>query len=207
LEFEVDDITKDWASHTLYDFVHIRLLWGVIDDWTKVYAESFRYASLVAPWFVAQHRCRHMKSGGYLQFADIDFTPRCDDGTMPKDTIWRKWERTAHTFREISHRRFFVVQETKQEMKDAGFVDIVEKRYKLPIGGWSSDLKYREIGRVSQFFSATPRYDLTVPGVVVCKVLGNRNGRLDHGSCNGVSRGKTSLWSTCDAVFHVTDKF
>lgn len=43
LEFEVDDITKDWASNTLYDLVHIRLLWGVIDDWPKVFAESFKY--------------------------------------------------------------------------------------------------------------------------------------------------------------------
>jgi hypothetical protein len=47
LEFEVDDITKDWASQTLYDLVHIRLLWGVVDDWPKVYAESFKYASFI----------------------------------------------------------------------------------------------------------------------------------------------------------------
>lgn len=54
LEFEVDDITKDWASQTLYDLVHIRLLWGVIDDWPKVYAESFRYtAALTASDYIA----------------------------------------------------------------------------------------------------------------------------------------------------------
>jgi trans-aconitate methyltransferase len=53
LEFEVDDITKDWASQTLYDLVHIRLLWGVIDDCPKVYEESFKYASLAAPSLIA----------------------------------------------------------------------------------------------------------------------------------------------------------
>lgn len=90
-----------------------------------------------------------MNSGGYLEFVDIDFTPRCDDGTMPEDTIWKKWAQTATMFREIFHGRFFNARETKQEMKDAGFVDIVEKRYKLPVGGWSSDPKYREIGIVS----------------------------------------------------------
>jgi hypothetical protein len=42
LEFELDDITKDWTSNTLYDLVHIRMLWGVIGDWPKVYAESFK---------------------------------------------------------------------------------------------------------------------------------------------------------------------
>ena len=49
LEFEVDDITKDWTSSTLYDLVHIRMLWGVIDDWPKVFTESFKYASASAP--------------------------------------------------------------------------------------------------------------------------------------------------------------
>lgn len=207
LEFEVDDITKDWASHTLYDLVHIRLLWGVIDDWRKVYAECFKYVSLVASWFIAQDRCRHMNSGGYLQFADVDFTPRCDDGTMAEDNVWREWQQTAHSFAEISQRRFFSAEETEQEMKDAGFVDIVQKKYKLPIGGWSSDPRYREIGRVSRSCSITPGHDLIVPGVVVWKVLGDRNGRLDLGCCDGSSWGEIPLRSTCDAAFRVTDKF
>jgi hypothetical protein len=48
--FEVDDITNDWATDTLFDLVHIRMLWGVIRDWPKVYAECFKYASVAAPW-------------------------------------------------------------------------------------------------------------------------------------------------------------
>jgi hypothetical protein len=89
-----------------------------------------------------------MKSGGYLHFADIEFPARCDDGTIPDDAIWNKWAQTANAFWTISNRRFFNAEETKQGIKDAGFVEIVEKRYKLPIGAWSSDAKYREIGRV-----------------------------------------------------------
>lgn len=49
LYFEVDDITNDWTTHILFDLVHIRMLWGVINDWPKVFAESFRYASVVCP--------------------------------------------------------------------------------------------------------------------------------------------------------------
>lgn len=134
-----------------------------------------------------------MNSGGYIQLADIEFTPRCDDGSMPEDTVWRKWEQTANSFREISHRRFFNAVETKQEMKDAGFVDIVEKRYKLPIGGWSSDAKYREVGTVSQSLSATSWYELIVSGSAVRKVLADRNGRLDHSSYDGVSWGTNTI--------------
>jgi hypothetical protein len=74
-------------------------------------------------------------------------------------------------------------------MKDAGFVDIVEKRYKLPVGGWSSDPKYREIGIVSQspLCSLLTYMGLIVSASAVCKVLADRNGRLDLGSCPGVS--------------------
>lgn len=32
-------------------------------------------------------------------------------------------------------------------MREAGFVDVVEKRFKWPIGPWSSDPKLKEIGR------------------------------------------------------------
>jgi len=46
--FEVDDITNDWTMHTLFDLVHIRMLWGVINDWPKIYAESFKYVSVIA---------------------------------------------------------------------------------------------------------------------------------------------------------------
>lgn len=32
-------------------------------------------------------------------------------------------------------------------IKEAGFVDVVEKRFKWPIGPWSSDPRLKEIGR------------------------------------------------------------
>jgi hypothetical protein len=128
-----------------------------------------------------------MKPGGYLQFADIEFSPRCDDATMPHDTIFKKWEQAANAFRKATQRRFIDAHEIKKEMEDAGFVEIQERRYKLPVGAWSSDPKYRDVGRVSRPFSATSRALLTVSCVVIRSILGDRNGGMDHGSCNGVS--------------------
>jgi hypothetical protein len=129
-----------------------------------------------------------MESGGYLQFADIDVTPRCDDGTMRDDTIFKTWQQTADAFAEMSRRRFFDAQTTKKELEDAGFVEVEEKRYKVPIGGWSSDPRYRELGRVSSILPATFReLELITSGGVVWKILGDRHGRMAFGSCNGVS--------------------
>jgi hypothetical protein len=98
-----------------------------------------------------------MNSGGYLQVADIELTSRCDDGTMPDDSIFKIWETTAREFAKISRRRFFDAKATKKEIEDAGFVEIEEKRYKIPLGAWSSDPRYREIGRVSSIFPVPPK--------------------------------------------------
>ena len=95
---------------------------------------------------------RHMKSGGYLQFTDIECDPQCDDGTMPEDTVFKRWEHLASEFRKASHRHFFSAPETKKELNNAGFVDIQERRYKLPIGVWSSNPRYRDLGKVSLSF-------------------------------------------------------
>jgi hypothetical protein len=135
-----------------------------------------------------------MNSGGYLQFADIDFTPRCDDGTMPDDTIFKTWERTANAFVEISRRRFFNAKENRKEIEDAGFVEVEEKRYKLPLSAWSSDTRYREIGRVSSIFpEASPppkkkkQLELITSDVVVWEILGDGHGRMAYATCDGVS--------------------
>jgi hypothetical protein len=139
---------------------------------------------------------RHMRSGGYLQFADIDFTARCDDGTMPDDTIFKTWEETADAFMKISQSRFFDAKLTKKELEDAGFVEIEEKRYKLPLCAWSSDPKYRELGRVSSTLAARPpppppfpggrELELIASGVVVWEILGGKHRRMDFGSCDAV---------------------
>lgn len=38
---------------------------------------------------------------------------------------------------------------TKKDLEEVGFVDVVEERFKLPIGPWMKDKKWKEIGRWS----------------------------------------------------------
>ena len=35
----------------------------------------------------------------------------------------------------------------KETIQEAGFVNVVEKVFKTPLGGWAADPKLREIGR------------------------------------------------------------
>lgn len=42
LSFEVDSVTKEWPPRAPFDFVHLRSLYGAVDDWPALYAESFK---------------------------------------------------------------------------------------------------------------------------------------------------------------------
>lgn len=42
---------------------------------------------------------------------------------------------------------FRILDLQKQYIIDAGFENVVEQRYKMPVGPWSSDPKLKEIGR------------------------------------------------------------
>ena len=41
-EFEVDNIEEEWPPGPKYDFVHIRSLFGAIQDWPNLYQECFK---------------------------------------------------------------------------------------------------------------------------------------------------------------------
>ena len=43
--FEVDDCTDEWVyPENYFDYVHIRTLFGCIEDWDSQYAKAYKYA-------------------------------------------------------------------------------------------------------------------------------------------------------------------
>ncbi len=89
-----------------------------------------------------------MASGGYIEIVDLLLTPMCNDGSMPAHSIFKRWEGLGKQFNEATGKEFFNGEDAKIQMRETGFVDIVQKIFKLPLGPWSIDTKYREIGKV-----------------------------------------------------------
>ena len=56
------------------------------------------------------------------------------------------WSQIFINAGEMMGRTFKIAQQAKQLIQDAGFVDVVEKRYKVPIGGWMEEDIWKEIG-------------------------------------------------------------
>jgi hypothetical protein len=48
---------------------------------------------------------------------------------------------------EITGRTFEVSEQMKERLDRAGFVNVVERTYKTPIGGWPADPKLKRIGQ------------------------------------------------------------
>ncbi|PIG79320.1 hypothetical protein AARAC_004271 [Aspergillus arachidicola] len=48
---------------------------------------------------------------------------------------------------------FRIVDEAKDRIKKAGFVDVMERRYKCPIGPWPNDLHFKLLGKLNRVYA------------------------------------------------------
>jgi hypothetical protein len=97
---------------------------------------------------------RNLEPGGYVQQIEIEIKPQCDDGTLPANNIF---QRCADIAKELSGGgpAFIITGNIRPQMEAAGFVDIVERRYKVPLGPWSSNPIYQDLGYYFEMFWRT----------------------------------------------------
>jgi hypothetical protein len=89
-----------------------------------------------------------------MQQIEFDIRPRCDDGTLPVDNIFQTIFDLAAQLSNTG-RQFTITGSMKQWMENAGFVDIVEVHRKLPLGPWSSDPVYQNLGMYFEMYWRT----------------------------------------------------
>src|SRR5690349_12560993 len=69
-----------------------------------------------------------------------------DDGSVTPDTVYGDWLITGkEAFRRLG-REVMVLEVMYDGIRDAGFTDVVERRFKWPIGPWPRDRRQKEIG-------------------------------------------------------------
>ncbi|KAI1765034.1 S-adenosyl-L-methionine-dependent methyltransferase [Hypoxylon sp. FL1150] len=134
VRFEIDDCTKEWTwASDNFDFIHMRYLFGAVADWNALIAQAYRCC----------------KPGGWVQSVELDCIMKSDDGSIKDDNIINTFWNPL--WKELSKKigiSFTVLEENLQNkgFEAAGFVDIHEVNYKIPIGGWAQDPKLAEIG-------------------------------------------------------------
>ena len=90
---------------------------------------------------------RHLKPGGWYEQVEYSVHWRADDGSIPEGHVFQRWSDIFVESGEKMGKTFRILDLQKQYVIDAGFENVVEKKYKMPVGPWSSDPKLKEIGR------------------------------------------------------------
>ena len=130
--FEVDDVLKPWEQLHKYDLVHIRDLFGSFnaEQWRLLYKQAYH----------------NIVPGGWIEQFETSVVPSCDDGTLPADSLLANWGTMFSPLCQKMDKEMDTIDQFKDRIKAAGFTNIHEKVYKVPVGDWAKDPVMKEAG-------------------------------------------------------------
>ncbi|KKA20427.1 hypothetical protein T310_5546 [Rasamsonia emersonii CBS 393.64] len=136
LRLEVDDCCSKWTyldeGRQPFDLIHVRCLFGSVEDWPTFYEQSFD----------------HLRPGGYIEQAEMSLVPHSLSGEYSSSlSIFHQWYQFWKQCGVKTGKSWHIADTMQQAMREAGFEDVREVRFKWPIGTWASDARLREIGR------------------------------------------------------------
>ncbi|TGO73401.1 hypothetical protein BELL_0364g00060 [Botrytis elliptica] len=136
VHFYIDDASDDdWvlpSNH--FDYIHTRVLLGCFTDFETIIKRGFHYT----------------KPGGYMESQEIFFTPYCDDESMTETWPFLEWIGFVEKAATKAGRSMNIAKNLKSWYEAAGFVDVQEKVFKLPVNPWSKDKHLYNLGEMSE---------------------------------------------------------
>ncbi|KAJ4002759.1 hypothetical protein NW766_012689 [Fusarium irregulare] len=137
LEFQIDDCTQEWTmAPSSLDYVHMRWLVGSIADWTALFKEAYK----------------SLKPGGWVESYEPSSTVESDDNSVLPGSAMSQWQKFFVEGGRKIGRPFTVFEDRLQRkaMEEAGFVDIEERNFKNPVGGWPKEPEAKVVGQYTQ---------------------------------------------------------
>lgn len=129
--FVIDDCECEWAYPPDYfDFVYIRCLYGSVSDWSALYRQIYN----------------HIKPGGFIEQVEMSVKFISDGGAADSNDVMAEWSQIFIDAGERMVKSFEIADQVASHIRDAGFVDVVERWCKVPVGSWPKDKQLREIG-------------------------------------------------------------
>ncbi|KAJ5668909.1 hypothetical protein N7462_009979 [Penicillium macrosclerotiorum] len=133
--FEVDNLLQEWTWSEPFDLVFLRHMLGSFDSegWSQLYKRC--YDNLIP--------------GGWIEQLEFDINIMTDDNSMPADSPLASWGDNFIDCAERAGRSLTVQKTMRTSIENAGFVDVHEQLYKVPIGPWAKDKVLKEAGQLN----------------------------------------------------------
>ena len=132
------DFETPWSwGEESFDVIHLQMGLGSVQNWQNLFAKirrNLRPASPHAP----------PKAAGWFESVEMDWEPRCDDGTLPENGALRNWwNHVSRAYAEV-HRPLQHNPHMKEDLEATGFRGVEEVVYKVPLNGWpQEDIPHR----------------------------------------------------------------
>lgn len=154
VKFEIDDVEQPWINGK-FDYIFSRYMSTSILDWPKLVGNVFE----------------HLNPGAWAEFQDYDLLYYSEDGSITDEHYLLKWIKLfIDTARTKLNREPCPGPRLEGWVKDAGFTNIVHRKFRLPLGSWPKDPHMKDIGmcNIAQLLEGLEAFSLKI----FCGVLG-----------------------------------
>lgn len=131
VRFMVDDAEAEWLSPPeSLDYVHLRHMTTSIRNWPVMLSSIYTA----------------LEPGGWVELQDLRFVLSCDDGTARADNQVDAFFQTMGKGLAVFGVDLLAMRHHKQHLIDAGFINVSEVHFKVPVGVWPKEAKLKTIG-------------------------------------------------------------
>ncbi|KAH7160510.1 S-adenosyl-L-methionine-dependent methyltransferase [Dactylonectria estremocensis] len=138
VQFIIDDATDEWPNGNDwcdFDYIHTRATFGC---WADMLDQVIR------PAF------ERLRPGGWMESQELMGLLECDDETVTDTNAFKKWCDDIVDASESVDRPLPLAANLKQWYIEAGFTDVHEKVYKIPVNGWPKVPRLKRLGQLWQ---------------------------------------------------------
>ena len=127
--FTVGDVEEAWTYPNKFDYIHSRFMVAAFGDFAKIF----------------RHCYENLQPGGWVEFQEYYVPFQCDDDTF-EGTAIQKWNKLFLEAVAKMGRHGTVAAHFKRQIAEAGFVDVVERKFALPSNPWPKGEREKMLG-------------------------------------------------------------
>ncbi len=127
--FEVDDCEDEWTWTHGFDYIHSRFMCGAITDWPRLMRNCWD----------------SLNPGGWIEYQDYYVKMQCIDDSLA-GTALERWNNLLLEGAGKMGRNPRCVAHFKKQMRQAGYVDVVERKFVLPGNPWARGREEKRLG-------------------------------------------------------------